>query len=100
MSLFKTKEIWFQPGNPLEEAFSVNSLSFFPSNDLVTNDSGNTDLILTASLNGILRLFHVIPSATSDSDIEPQNVDKASSLLLETSMNQPILQIDVGNFSR
>ena len=95
MSLFKTKELWFQT-NPHEENFAVHSLAFFPSTDLISNSS-NIDLILSASLNGVLRLYHVLPNINVT---DAEQSEKPNSLLLETSMNFPILQLEVGNFSR
>ena len=95
MSLFKTKEIWTQ-SNHTEENFSVKSLAFFPSTDLISNSS-NIDLILSASLNGVLRLYHVLPNINVT---DAEQSEKPNSLLLETSMNFPILQLEVGNFSR
>ena len=56
MSLFKTKEIWTQ-SNHTEENFSVNSLKFFPSTDLISNIPYN-DLILTTLLNEVPRLYN------------------------------------------
>ena len=96
MSLFKTKEIWTQ-SNHTEENFSVKSLAFFPSTDLISN-SPYTDLIVTTSLSGVLRLYNVSPNFSNE-DVEKQ-ADTANSLLLETSLEIPILQIDVGKFSR
>ena len=96
MSLFKTKEIWTQ-SNHTEENFSVKSLAFFPSTDLISN-SPYTDLIVTTSLSGVLRLYNVSPNFSNE-DVE-QQADSPNSLLLETSLEMPILQIDVGKFSR
>ena len=97
MSLFKTKEIWTQ-SNHTEENFSVKSLAFFPSTDLISN-SPYTDLIVTTSLSGVLRLYNVSPNFSNE-DVEQQTDAAPNSLLLETSLEMPILQIDVGKFSR
>ena len=97
MSLFKTKEIWTQ-SNHTEENFSVKSLAFFPSTDLISN-SPYTDLIVTSSLSGVLRLYNVSPNFSNE-DVEQQTDAAPNSLLLETSLEMPILQIDVGKFSR
>ena len=95
MSLFKTKELWSVENLHNNESFSASSLAFFPSTDLITN-SAYTDLIFTASLEGFLRLFHVVPNASEE---QLDNAAKASNLLLEVNLNQPILQIEVGNLS-
>jgi hypothetical protein len=94
MSLFKTKELW-SVKNPPNETYSVTSLTFYPSTNLIAA-SNNTDLILSASLEGNLRLFHVVPN---DQDVD-QETSNASNLLLETNLKAPILQIEVGRLSR
>ena len=53
-----------------------------------------SDLILTASLEGTLRMFHVILHPEEDAN------STANNMLLETNLKLPILQVAVGNFSR
>ena len=91
MSLFKTKELWSAP-NPPNETFCARSLALFPSETLIASRF-KSDLILTASLEGTLRLFHVILNQEGDSEA-------AKSLLLETNLKMTILQVAVGKFSR
>lgn len=92
MSLFKTRELWSVPNSP-NETFTPRNLALLPSENLV-DCKFKSDLILTASVEGTLRLFHVI--------LHPQIQDESASnsLLLETHLNLPILQVSVGNFSR
>ena len=94
MSLFKTRELW-STSNPPNETFGTRSLALFPSENL-TDSKFKSDLILTASLEGTLRLFNVI--LNFDENKEENNLAKF--LLLETSLKVPILQLAVGNFSR
>ena len=93
MSLFKTRELW-SVTNPPNETYASRSLALYPSENLV-ECKFKSDLILTASLEGILRMFSVI--------LYPNNEDansSANNLLLETNLKLPILQVAVGNFSR
>ena len=87
MSLFKTKELWSFT-NSTNENYTSRSLAFFPSENVLASKF-RTSLIFTASVEGQLRLYHPILQA-SNSD----------GLLLELDLKLPILQIDVGNFSR
>ena len=92
MSLFKTRELW-SVTNPPNETYASRSLALYPSENLV-ECKFKTDLILTASLEGILRMYNVILHPNEDAN------STANNLLLETNLKLPILQVAVGNFSR
>ena len=92
MSLFKTRELW-SVTNPPNENYNSRSLALYPSEDLV-ECKFKSDLILTASLEGTLRMFHVILHPEEDAN------STANNMLLETNLKLPILQVAVGNFSR
>lgn len=95
MSLFKTRELW-SLSNPPNESYNRRSLAFLPSENLL-DTKFISDLILTTSLEGTLRLFHVILNVNEEENGANQT---AYNLLLETNLGLPILQVAVGRFSR
>ena len=90
MSLFKTKELWTFTNSEASnsENYTSRSLAFFPSENILASKF-KTSLILTASVEGRLRLYHVVLQSVSNSE----------GLLLELDLKLPILQIEVGHFS-
>ena len=99
MSLFKTRDLW-SVSHPPNETYTSRHLAFFPSEHLISSKF-RTDLILTASLEGTLRLFHVILEVSPDEGSASEATEAAPHhLLLETNLEQPILQLAVGHFSR
>ena len=102
MSLFKTRELW-SVSHPPNETYTARHLCFLPSENLVTSKF-KADLILSASLEGTLRLFHVIlqapQEAEDEEEVAPEHNSAHHDLLLETNLQLPILQVAVGNFSR
>lgn len=108
MSLFKTKEWWsYDSGAGPEELYSSNSLAIHPFKHLTGT---NTNLIITGSLTGIVRIFnpavsnvhHDGDAKESEKHIKGQSESSPSSvyLLLEANLKSPILEIEVGQFSR
>lgn len=108
MSLFKTKEWWsYASGAGPEELYSSNSLAIHPFKNLTGT---NTNLIITGSLTGIVRIFNpALTNENNDDDAKEnekqtkgQSESSASSvcLLLEANLKSPILEIEVGQFSR
>ena len=107
MSLFKTKEWWsYDSGAGPEELYSSNSLAIHPFKHLTGT---NSNLIVTGSLTGIVRIFNPALSnkvKSEDSDKgknELQGNPSSSSsvdLLLEANLKSPILEIEVGQLSR
>ena len=88
MSLFKTKELWtFTNSEASSENYTSRSLAFFPSENILTSKF-KTSLIFTASVEGKLRLYHVVLQSVN-----------SEGLLLELDLKFPILQIEVGHFS-
>ena len=87
MSIFKTKELWSY-SNANSETYTTRSLAFYPSENILPSKF-KTSLIFTASVEGNLRLFHAV--------LQESNSD---GLLLELDLKLPILQIEVGKFSR
>ena len=87
MSIFKTKELWSY-SNANSETYTTRSLAFYPSENILPSKF-KTSLIFTASVEGNLRLFHAV--------LQEPNSD---GLLLELDLKLPILQIEVGKFSR
>ena len=108
MSLFKTKEWWsYDSGAGPEELYSSNSLAIHPFKDLTGT---NTNLIITGSLTGVVRIFNpALRNVNNDEQgtenekhIKGQSESSPSSvyLLLEANLKSPILEIEVGQFSR
>ena len=105
MSLFKTKEWWsYDSGGSPDDLYSSNSLAIHPFKHLT---GSNTSLVITGSLKGIVRIFNpALRCASSDDETNKQDLkgsSKSSSsvdLLLEANLKSPILEIEVGQFSR
>ena len=107
MSLFKTKEWWsYDSGAGPEELYSSNSLAIHSFKHLTGT---NSNLIITGSLTGIVRIFN--PAIRGDvkdkgagkrSNKNHLNSSSSSSadLLLEANLKSPILEVEVGQFSR
>ena len=107
MSLFKTKEWWsYDSGAGPEELYSSNSLAIHPFKHLTGT---NSNLIITGSLTGIVRIFNpalsnkVKNEGKDETKNELQGNSSSSSsvdLLLEANLKSPILEIEVGQLSR
>lgn len=105
MSLFKTKEWWsYDSGAGPEELYSSNSLAIHPFKHLTGT---NSNLIITGSLTGILRIFNpalrsnVKNDENNKNNIKSQrNTSSSVDLLLEANLKSPILEIEVGQLSR
>ena len=106
MSLFKTREWWrYDSGSGSEELYSSNSLAIQPFKHLTGN---NTNLIITGSLTGVLRIFNPafrirgkVDNAKDEGTTGQSNSSSSSvDLLLEANLKSPILEIEVGQFSR
>ena len=105
MSLFKTKEWWsYDSGAGPEELYSSNSLAIHPFKQLTGT---NSNLIITGSLTGIVRIFNPALRSNVQSDennknnIKSQrNTSSSVDLLLEANLKSPILEIEVGQLSR
>ena len=107
MSLFKTKEWWTYDsgGAATEELYSSNSLAIHPFKHLT---GSSTNLIITGSLTGIVRIFNPASRKTNVKNEEQGQNDKGHSndtsssadLLLEANLKSPILEVEVGLFSR
>ena len=66
MSLFKTKEWWsYDSGAGPEELYSSNSLAIHPFKQLTGT---NSNLIITGSLTGIVRIFNPALRSNVQSD--------------------------------
>jgi hypothetical protein len=92
MSLFKTRE-WWSLDLSSPEVFSPDCFRLAKFKKLTGRD---TDLVLTGSLSGNIRIFnpYPVPNETSDQSSGPEN------LILETNLGKPILQISTGRLSR
>ena len=105
MSLFKSKEWWsFDSGAGPEELYSSNSLAIHPFKHLTGT---NTNLIITGSLTGVVRIFNPALQSGGTNKKENEKHDKnlpdnpsLADLLLEANLKSPILEIEVGQFSR
>ena len=102
MSLFKTREWWaYDSGAGPEELYSSNSLAIQPFKHLTGN---NTNLVITGSLTGVLRIFNPALRNISSNDKDDQGKkgkpNSSVDLLLEANLKSPILEIEVGQFSR
>ena len=105
MSLFKTREWWtYNSGAGPEELYSSNSLAIHTFKHLTGN---NTNLIITGSLTGVVRIFNPALQAQSsrssnekEDRTERLNSSSSQDLLLEANLKSPVLEIEVGQFSR
>lgn len=89
MSLFNAIDFWSTRCGDDEE-FGFNSL-------MVTDlDESGKNKIITGSFSGLLRIYEVLydPSETQSFSF------KASDLLLETQLLQPIVHVNVGRLVR
>ena len=98
MSLFQAREWWsYVPDqdpemNPeLPQAFSM-TLGAFPG---VTG--GQSDVLLTASLSGMIRIFS--PFIDEDQQNDGNRNWSPTNLLLELQLPDPILQIETGKLT-
>ena len=92
MSLFKTREWWsLDSSNP--EIYSPDAFKVARFKKLTGRES---DLILTGSLSGNIRIFNPYPVHTEGSEqtFGPEN------LILEMNLGKPILHIATGRLSR
>lgn len=85
MSLFKIRTFWSTHCED-EEFFDQNSL-------LVTRLNSDSDFIITGSHIGILRIFKPSCDSNDNNNLEDY---KATDLLLECILKEPILQIGSG----
>ena len=92
MSLFKTRE-WWSVDSSHPEIFSPDAFKVARFKKLTGRES---DLILTGSLSGNIRIFNPYPVYTEGSEqtFGPEN------LILETNLGKPILHISTGRLSR
>jgi hypothetical protein len=92
MSLFKTREWWSIDLNT-NELFSPESFRLAQFKHLTGKD---TDLIITGSLSGNIRIYNPYPVQIEGSD----QLSGAENLILETNLGKPILQLSTGRLSR
>ena len=83
MSLFQVRE-WWQIRCGDHEEFDQNHLIV----GNIDNDPNNVDKIITASLEGVIRIY-----------LPTQSEYKVEHLILESDLKQAILQIALGRFS-
>ena len=105
MSLFKAREWWsYNSSAGPEELYSSYSVIVAPFKHLT---GSHTCLIVTGSLTGIVRIFNpAVRQHHQPDDHEnlASNKDTTSSpnddLLLEINLKSPVLEVEVGQFSR
>ena len=85
MSLFKIRTFWSTHCED-DESFDQNSL-------LVTKLNSDSDVIVTGSHSGILRIFKPLCETNDSSNLTDY---KVTDLLIETIIKDPILQISCG----
>lgn len=93
MSLFKTRDLWSTTCGD-DDLFDFGCLK--AAN--VNANEDNSDLIITGSYNGYLRIYS--PSIIKDTSGKIDNKFKAHDLILEKQFPSPILQIETGRFVR
>ena len=90
MSLFKTREWWSLDLNS-QEIFSPECFRLAKFKKITGKE---TDLVITGSLSGNIRIYNPFP-------VQNENqISGAENLILETNLGKPILSISTGRLSR
>jgi hypothetical protein len=90
MSLFKTREWWSLDLNS-QEIFSPECFRLAKFKKITGKE---TDLVITGSLSGNIRIYNPFPVQNDN------QISGAENLILETNLGKPILNISTGRLSR